>query len=151
MAHIKILLGTVYGNAQEVAESAQTLLQALGHQVQVLRQPAYAEVVTEDADVLLVCTSTTGQGELPDSLLPLYVELRDRFPLLPDVRFGLIGLGDSSYDEFAGGGRLMLELLQELQLKQVGEPLWIDACETMNPWEEAEPWLQGWSEQLRSA
>ncbi|MGH1461507.1 MAG: flavodoxin [Neptuniibacter sp.] len=148
MAKIKILVGTVYGNALDVAEMCMEKLQSLGHEVILYREPEINDISAEDTDTLLVCTSTTGQGEIPDSLLKLYCQLQDRFPLMPDVRYGLITLGDSSYETFAEAGGLMNALLQELQLKRVGVPLVIDACETMAPCEEAEPWVIDWSNQL---
>jgi len=148
MAKIKILVGTVYGNALEVAEMCQQKLSEQGHEVELFRQPDIEDIPVGLTDTLLVCTSTTGQGEIPDSLLKLYCQLKDRSPLMPDTRYGIITLGDSSYDTFAEAGMLMEALLQELQLKRVGSPLVIDACETMAPCEEAEPWVVSWSELL---
>lgn len=148
MANIKVLVGSVYGNALDVAEMCVEKMSEKGHSVELYRQADIDDVFNNDTDTVLVCTSTTGQGEIPDSLLKLYCQLQDRFPLMPEVRYGLIALGDSSYETFAEAGRLMDSLLQELQLKRVGELLVIDACETMAPCEEAEPWIHQWCDQL---
>lgn len=148
MAKIQILVGTVYGNALDVAEMCMQKLEHYGHEVELLRQPDIEDIPADKTDTLLICTSTTGQGEIPDSLLKLYCQLQDRLPLMPNVRYGIITLGDSSYDTFAEAGVLMEALLQELQLQRVGAPLVIDACETMAPCEEAEPWVIGWSDLL---
>jgi MioC protein len=88
-------------------------------------------------------TSTTGLGELPDNLQPLYSQIRDVLPAawrgLPG---GVIALGDASYgDTFCGGGEQMRELFMELGLREVQEMLRLDASETVNPEGDAEPWL----------
>jgi len=74
--------------------------------------------------------------------LPLYCELRDKLPPMPEVRYGVIALGDSSYETFAEGGKQMEELMFEVQAKRVQQTLIIDSCETMDPEGEAEGWLQ---------
>lgn len=148
MAQIKIVVGTVYGNALEVADMAKEMLTSAGHQADVLRQAALEDVTADGVDVVLVCTSTTGQGDIPSSLVPLYSQLQDTFPSLSHKRYGLIALGDSSYDSFAGAGHQMDELLQSLQMPRVGEMLVIDACETRAPCDKAQPWLEDWIGQL---
>lgn len=148
MANIKILVGTVYGNALDVAEMCFDQLMNKGHQVKLLRQPEFDQVFTDDADVLLVCTSTTGQGEIPDSLLMFYCQLQDRQPIRPELRYGLITLGDSSYDTFAEAGKLIDSLFSQLQFQRLGEPLVIDACESLAPREDAQPWIESWERNL---
>jgi MioC protein len=88
-------------------------------------------------------TSTTGLGELPDNLQPLYSQIRDILPAawrgLPG---GVIALGDASYgDTFCGGGEQMRELFMELGIREVLEMLRLDASETVTPESDAEPWL----------
>ena len=143
MAKIKILVGSTFGATQEIAEDCAAQLNALGHVASVLRQPQYDEVVQADTEVLLVCTATIGQGEVPENLLPLYLELRDRCALMPHVGFAVIARGDSSYDDFAEGGRQMADLLRELQLRELVSPLFLDACETLDPEAEVDAWIQG--------
>jgi len=142
MANIKILVGSTYGNTTQLAESCAEKLNAAGHQATVFEQPQYDDVVATDTEILLICTATIGQGEIPDNLLPLYCELRDKLPPMPEVRYGVIALGDSSYETFAEGGKQMEELMFEVQAKRVQQTLIIDSCETMDPEGEAEGWLQ---------
>lgn len=148
MAHIKILVGTVYGNALDVAECCKETLQLKGHEVSIVRQAEIEDVLNTGNKRFLVCTSTTGQGEIPDTLMHLYCQLKDRLPLMPDKEYGVIALGDSSYDAFAEAGCLMDSLFQTLKMKRLGEILFIDACETMAPCEDATHWLQDWMETL---
>ena len=86
-------------------------------------------------------TATTGMGELPDNLLPLYAELRDRLPNWRGRAGAILALGDSSYDLFCGGGEMMRELYAELGLREVVEMQRLDASETVTPELDAEPWL----------
>ncbi|MDK9556329.1 flavodoxin [Marinobacter sp. M216] len=148
MTSMRILVGSVYGGALLTARAIKESLEAEGHRVTVLEHPVL-EDITGNEDALLVCTSTTGQGEVPANLLPFYVDLRDRLPQQPGRPFGVIVLGDSSYgDTFCGAGDLMEEALSETAARKVGDTLRIDALETMEPEAEALPWVRQWLTQL---
>ena len=145
MAAIRILVGSVYGGALMTARALKPALEEEGHQVTVLENPSLTDV-TENEDALLVCTSTTGQGEVPAGLLPFYVDLRETLPQQPGRPFGVIVLGDSSYgDTFCGAGDLMEEALLETAAAKVGDTLKIDAMEITDPEEEALPWAKNWA------
>lgn len=148
MANIKVLVGSTYGNAQQVAEDCAEQLIGLGHTAEVLENPEVEAVTADETDVVLVCTATIGLGEIPNNLMPLYAKLKDTTPLMPNKRFGVIALGDSGYQNFANAGKMMDELLAELQLTRVGETLLIDACETPDPEEAASAWIAEWAAQL---
>lgn len=148
MANIKVLVGSTYGNAKQVADDCADQLNGLGHNTVVLEDPELDEVVAEETDVLLVCTATIGLGEIPNNLMPLYAKLKDNTPMMPEKRYGVISLGDSGYQNFANAGKQMDELMQELQVQRVGEPLVIDACETEDQEEAASEWVSGWAAQL---
>jgi flavodoxin len=148
MTSIRILVGSVYGGALLTARTLKKELEGEGHHVTVLENPVLDDI-TSNNDALLVCTSTTGQGELPANLLPFYLDLRDQLPQQPGRPFGIIVLGDSSYgDTFCGAGDLMEEALYETAARKVGGTLRIDALETMEPEAEALPWVRGWLEQI---
>ncbi|WP_449286037.1 flavodoxin [Marinobacter sp. PE14] len=148
MTSIRILVGSVYGGALLTARTLKKELEGEGHQVTVLENPVLDDI-TSNNDALLVCTSTTGQGELPANLLPFYLDLRDQLPQQPGRPFGIIVLGDSSYgDTFCGAGDLIEEALYETAACKVGDTLRIDALETMEPEAEALPWVRGWLEQI---
>lgn len=141
MANVKFLVGSTYGNAQQVAEDASDQLEQLGHQSEVFNRPTIDDVISVEIDLLIICTATIGEGEIPDNLLPLHSQLRDQCPLLPHLKYAVIALGDSSYDRFADGGRQMDELMEELQAVSVHDMLLIDACETPDPEEAVSEWV----------
>nr|WP_300309333.1 flavodoxin [Halomonas sp.] len=144
MPTLKILVGTMYGGALDVAEQAKPLFEDAGYEVSVLEQPTLADIV-EDTDLALFCTSTTGSGDFPGNIVPFVRELQDKSPGLPNLRYGLIALGDSSYgDTFCGAGRRLDELLQEQGAMRLGERLEIDAMETFMADDAALPWVESW-------
>ncbi|MBD8492440.1 flavodoxin [Pseudomonas syringae] len=142
---IAILSGTVFGSAEDVARHASALLREAGHEVLFNTRLTQAELLAFEPQALLAVTSTTGMGELPDNLQPLYYQLRDTLPAaLRGLPGGVIALGDSSYDDtFCGGGALMSELFGELGVNEVQAMLRLDASESVTPDTDAEPWLAG--------
>lgn len=144
MAQIGIFVGTVYGNALLVAEEAENILRERGHEVKVYEDASLESFLSYRERDVLVVTSTTGQGDLPDSIAPLYAALREQGGYQPDLHYGLIVLGDSSYEHFCAGGRRFDELLQEIGAKRVGERLEIDAVEHPEPEVISCPWVEQW-------
>lgn len=139
---VAILSGSVYGTAEEVARHAQKLLAAAGLDATHLPRASLDELKAFAPEAFLVVTSTTGMGELPDNLQPLYYAIRDQLPAWHGLPGGVIGLGDSSYgDTFCGGGEQVRELFGELGVREVLPMLRLDASETVTPETDAEPWL----------
>lgn len=144
---MSIFVGSVYGNAQHVAEEAQTMFETKGVECEVFTDPETSDFI--EAEAVVVISSTTGQGDVPPNLEMFHSDLRDEFPLMNGKPFAVAALGDSSYgDSFCGGGRQFSELLLELQGKPVAEMLEVDAIETLSPEEEVVPWLEGLVEAL---
>ncbi|MDO7903023.1 flavodoxin [Pseudomonas sp. K1(2024)] len=140
---VAIISGSVYGTAEEVARHAESLLKAAGLEAWHAARASLDDLRGFAPEALLAVTSTTGMGELPDNLMPLYATLRD---VLPGEWRGLpgavIALGDSSYgDTYCGGGEQMRELFAELGVHEVQPMLRMDASETVTPEADAEPWL----------
>jgi MioC protein len=148
---VAILSGSVYGTAEEVARHAQNLLKAAGFETFYNARATLADIQAFGPQAFLAVTSTTGMGELPDNLQPLYSNIRDQLPAawrgLPGA---VIALGDASYgDTFCGGGEQIRELFEELGVTEVQEMLRIDASESVTPETDAEPWLAQFIEALR--
>jgi flavodoxin len=150
MAQIGIFVGTVYGNALLVAEEAETLLAEAGHDVKIFDEGTLESWQFYRHHYALVITSTTGQGNLPDSIAPLFQAIKDRVGYQPELHYGLIALGDSSYDNFCGAGHTFDGLLQEQGAVRVGELLEIDALQHPEPETVAVPWVKKWAELIVS-
>ncbi|MBV8041182.1 flavodoxin [Pluralibacter sp.] len=143
MADVGIFVGTMYGNALLVAEEAQTLLEAQGHKVKVFEDPEVGDWESYQGKYALVITSTTGQGDLPDSIVPLFQGIQDMYQ--PHLRYGIIALGDSTYANFCGGGKRFDALLQEQGAQRIGDMLMIDASEDPEPETVSNPWVEHWA------
>ncbi|MCS2169319.1 flavodoxin [Scandinavium sp. TWS1a] len=143
MADVGIFVGTMYGNALLVAEEAQTILAAQGHKAQVFEDPEVSDWESYQGKYALVVTSTTGQGDLPDSIVPLYQGILDMYQ--PHLRYGIIALGDSTYSHFCGGGKRFDALLQDQGAQRIGEMLMIDASEDPEPETVSNPWVEHWA------
>ncbi|WP_339533094.1 flavodoxin [Pseudomonas mucidolens] len=140
---VAILSGSVYGTAEEVARHAAAILNDAGLDAWHNPRATLADIQAFAPEAFLAVTSTTGMGELPDSLMPLYSTIRDQLPAawrgLPGA---VIGLGDASYgDTFCAGGEHMRELFGELGVREVLPMLRLDASESVTPESDAEPWL----------
>lgn len=70
--------------------------------------------------------------------------IKDTPGFQPNLRYGVIALGDSSYVNFCNGGKQFDALLQEQSAQRVGEMLLIDASENPEPETESNPWVEHW-------
>lgn len=149
---VAILSGSVFGTAEEVARHAERLLKAAGFEAWHNPRATLDELKTFAPEAFLAVTSTTGMGELPDNLQPLFYAVRDALPSnwrgLPGA---VIGLGDASYgDTFCGGGEQLRELYAELGIREVLPMLRLDASESVTPESDAEPWLAEFAAALKA-
>ncbi|MCX7161752.1 MAG: flavodoxin domain-containing protein [Betaproteobacteria bacterium] len=145
MASILIIVGTESGNAQMCADHLADNLPALGHEVEVLAEADAGSVDLGAREVVLVCTSTHGDGELPDNLMPLAGRLRGEGLDLSHLRYGVIALGDQTYKAtFCKAGKDIDALFAACGARRLGERLEIDACTQPLPDEEALNWAQEW-------
>jgi len=116
MATISIFVGSVYGGAERLSDDVIEVIEQSTHQAKLIATPTLEDV--KSASHILVITSTTGQGEIPDNLSPLYSQLDSQFPMLTGKPYGIVAMGDRSYgDTFCGAGRSFDELFRDLQAK----------------------------------
>lgn len=146
---VAILSGSVYGTAEELARYAQSRFKSAGLEAWHKSPVTLEELQAFAPQALLCITATTGMGELPDNLQPLYFALRDHLPDWRGLPGAVLALGDSSYgDTFCAGGELVNELYDELGIRQVLPMLRLDASESVDPQGDAEPWLDALIVQL---
>ena len=93
----------------------------------------------------LICTSTYGQGDVPDNAIKLYEALQTNKPDLSEVRYGVYSLGDRTYaDTFNFGGKKFDAILSELGAKRLGVLAVHDAGAGTVPEEEGAQWAKEW-------
>ena len=138
-----IVSGTVFGAAEEVAWKAAELMTEAGLSAVYQQQWSLAELLDRDPAALLLITSTTGMGELPERLQPLVDALEDEQPDWAGRPVGIIGLGDAGYgDNFCLAADRLEEMCELLGLVELQPTLRLDASETVTPEEDALPWLR---------
>jgi MioC protein len=144
MANILILVGTESGNAQMVADALKPVLGTAGHAVDVTDKAAgVADLRTHD--VFLVVCATHGSGDIPTNILPLAETLERDRPDLSGHRYGMIALGDMTYqDTFCGGGKKLDKVFELCGAQRLGERLEVDTSSQPLPDEEALGWIEGW-------
>lgn len=148
MAKIQIIVGSVNGTAQKTAIAIAHVLNHQGHDAWVNLEPTREDLVYDKNEALLVCCSTTGEGELPKNIYPIYLALDDQAIDIKDRKYGVIALGDSGYTYFAQAGFLMENVLYLSGAKRVGEVLTLDAKKITNPPLEAAQWASQWVENI---
>ena len=147
---IHILVGTMTGTAQLCAQEMELALDDGETQVATLMMDELDSSVFSREGVFLVCTSTYGQGDVPDNARALYEDLKAKRPDLSQVRYGVFGLGDRTYAEtFNFGGKRFDELLTELGAERIGERHMHDASSGVLPEETALEWCQDWAAKVK--
>lgn len=130
------------GTAESVARNAAAILSGSGHTV-VLHE-RFDKKAIQNNDVLLVCTSSTGMGDLPQNIIPFFQYLLSPPIDMSKIRYGMISLGDSSYPNFAEAGKVIDEQLQEVGAVRLGDVLVMDDILVDDHEEESTPWLTEW-------
>jgi MioC protein len=149
---INILVGTMTGTAQLCAQEMELALDDGETRVATLMMDNLDSTVFGREGAFLVCTSTYGQGDVPDNARALYEDLKAKRPDLSHVRYGVFGLGDRTYAEtFNFGGKRFDELLAELGAQRVGERHMHDASSGVLPEETALEWCQAWLAKLKES
>ena len=77
---VAILSGSVYGTAEEVARHAERLFKEAGFDAWHAPRMSLDELKAFEPEAFLTVTATTGMGELPENLQPLYFAIRDQLP-----------------------------------------------------------------------
>ncbi|MDB5360973.1 MAG: exoenzyme regulation regulon ORF2-like protein [Rhodospirillales bacterium] len=149
---ITILVGTMTGTAEIVAEEVQLALEGAGHAATIAPMDALDAGVFEPGrlkpdSAFLIVSSTYGNGDVPDNAQAFFAATEAARPDLGHVSFGIVALGDRTYKAtYCEGGLKFGRLLTELGARRVGEPLMHDASAGTMPEEIAAEWVVGWVE-----
>lgn len=149
---LTVLYGSQTGNAKRLAEELGRRASASGVAVRVVRADTYSVRELKQERLLYVVISTQGDAEPPDDARAWIEFLNSaRAPKLENLRYGVLGLGDSSYPQFCAMGRQVDERFAALgaqRLFAAGEAD-IDVETVAQPW--LDQALLHAREQLKSA
>jgi len=142
---LTILVGTQTGVAQLVAQEIELRLDGEDIRIKTLVMDDLDPSVFNGGGLFLICTSTYGQGDVPDNAKQLYEGLQQLRPDLSNVRYGVIGLGDNGThaSTFCFAAKKFDSLLGELGARRIGDPLFNDSCIGL-PEDDAAEWIQSW-------
>jgi sulfite reductase (NADPH) flavoprotein alpha-component len=112
---LTIVYGSQTGNSRRVAERLAARAEAEGLPVRLLRAGAYPLRELAQERFLSVVISSQGDGDPPDDAIG-FVEFiaGKRAPKLPQLKFAVLGLGDSSYPKYCAVSQALDARLAEL-------------------------------------
>src|SRR5450830_1978546 len=95
------------GNAEELATQTAQSLQLAGISVRLCALAELTAMDLQQAERALFLVSTYGEGDAPDNAAAFIGKLMTGELALPQLHYGLLALGDSSYSQYCGFGRAL--------------------------------------------
>jgi MioC protein len=133
------------GTAVLVAQEAQMAIEQAGLAASIVMMESANTDLLAKGGVFLVCSSTYGNGDVPDNAQAFIAELRETQPDLSGLLYGVIALGDTTYKAtFCHGGLQFDTLFASLDARRIGPPLMHDASSGTLPEDEACEWVNAW-------
>ena len=140
---ITILFGSETGTAEEFAFDLGTAVKSQDFLCEVGDLDDYDSSNLANESLVIVVTSTYGNGEAPYNAEEMYNWLETQEPDLSSVSFAVCALGDTGYPAFAQAGKDFDRLLEENGATRILPRFELDACfdESIEPFVEL---VQGW-------
>ena len=112
---LTVLYGTETGNSRGLAKTLAEAAKQHGIVATLSDMADYKTRKLKEEQDVLVITSTHGEGDPPQSAVAFFEFLEGRkAPKLPDLRFAVLALGDSTYEKYCEGGKRIDRRLEEL-------------------------------------
>lgn len=112
---LTVLYGTETSNSAALATSLTNQAKARGLNVTMHDMAAYKCRQLKNEQDLVVIVSTYGEGDPPQSAAGFFEFIEGyKAPKLPDLRFAVLGLGDSTYEFYCEAGKRLDRRLEEL-------------------------------------
>jgi sulfite reductase (NADPH) flavoprotein alpha-component len=124
---VRVIYASQTGFAEQLARQTVQTLQAAG---MTARLDGIDGITADDlrhTGRVLFVASTTGDGEPPDMALAFSRQAMAQPKTLAGLRYGLLALGDSDYEEFCGFGRQLQRWLQASGAQALFDPVEVDS------------------------
>tara|TARA_Y100000768_G_C23653146_1_gene529567 strand:+ start:174 stop:611 length:438 start_codon:yes stop_codon:yes gene_type:complete len=117
---LHIVYGTQTGTAEELAYDIEKLSKDKGVDCKVFELDDISMDNLKEINKLLIVTSTTGDGEVPDNGLTFWENLSSLTELnISNLKYGVLALGDSSHYDFCNAGKIIDEKLKDLGANRI--------------------------------
>ncbi len=117
---LTVLYGTESGNSEALADLTTKAAKASGFKAKAVNMADIKVAKLKDMENLLVIVSTWGEGDPPETATDFYEDfMGDKAPKLPNTRFSVLGLGDTSYEDFCKMGKDFDARLEALGARRV--------------------------------
>ncbi len=134
---ITILYGTETGNSKRIATTLASESKKSGIRVKLNSLDQYRPEELAAEQFLFLIVSTHGDGEPPASARAFYNFIHQTGTTLPDLKYSVLALGDSSYPQFCQTGIDIDARLQSLGAKPI---IGLQLCDVDFD-EEAKQWI----------
>lgn len=119
---LTVLYGTESGNSEGLADQTVKAAKVSGFKAKAVNMADIKVAKLKDFENLLVIVSTWGEGDPPETATDFYEAfMGDKAPKLPNTRFSVLGLGDTSYEEFCKMGKDFDARLEALGAKRISD------------------------------
>lgn len=146
---IKILVSTMTGTAELVAEEIADAFTAKGQKSEILLMDDLNADVLANGSAFIICTSTYGQGDVPDNGQAFMENLTSLAPDLSGIKYGVFALGDLTYHQtFCNAGNQFDAAFQKFGAQRIGQIMRHDASSGELPEDCAAEWAEEWLEEL---
>ena len=119
---VTVLSASQTGNARRVAEQLLVKLEGAGVDAKLVAAADYKSKNLPGEDIVLLVSSTQGEGDPPEEAVPLFKLLSGKkAPDLSAVSFAVLALGDSSYERFCQAGKDLDMYFDKLGAKRLAD------------------------------
>lgn len=137
---LTILFGSQTGNAKLVATELKAKLEANNISTSLVSMADYKAKQLKSESHVVAIVSTHGEGDAPDDAVELHGFLASKkAPKLTELKFAVLGLGDSSYEFFCQTGKDFDQRLSDLGAQRLLDRVDcdVDYDATVSAWSDA--------------